>query len=209
MKKGAEYTSGTVRRLTSSVSSEHYTPPEIVEAAREVLGGAIDLDPASCPPANGIVRAVRFFTKEDDGLAKPWSGTVFLNPPGGKDSTEGNQLRWWRRLVRAWLDHHVRTAIFIAFNIELLRSSQGAEGNELLSALEFPVCIPRERICFLTELNGRIVRQKSPVRPNAIIYLPDRGSIEECVTFQRAFSKFGAVILPPFERWRPESSRTS
>ena len=46
---------------------EWNTPPEILEVAREVLG-EFDLDPASNPTAQKVVRARRYFTKEDDGL---------------------------------------------------------------------------------------------------------------------------------------------
>ena len=59
---------------------EWNTPPEILEVAREVLG-EFDLDPASNPIAQKVVRARRYFTKEDDGLAQPWSGRVWINPP--------------------------------------------------------------------------------------------------------------------------------
>ncbi|MFB6214860.1 MAG: hypothetical protein ABEI54_03225, partial [Candidatus Bipolaricaulia bacterium] len=51
-----------------SLTNEHFTPPKIVEAARETMGG-IDLDPASCAIANEkLVQAEKFFTEDDNGL---------------------------------------------------------------------------------------------------------------------------------------------
>ena len=61
-------------------SPEWYTPAYIIEAAREVMGG-IDCDPASCAIAQETVKATVYYTKEDDGLSKPWHGRVWLNPP--------------------------------------------------------------------------------------------------------------------------------
>jgi len=59
---------------------ENYTPEEIIECVKKVLG-SINLDPASCELAQKIVNADKYFTEDDDGLKQPWFGNIFLNPP--------------------------------------------------------------------------------------------------------------------------------
>lgn len=63
-------------------SVEWYTPPEIFKA----LGLQFDLDPAA--PSGGVpwIPADRHYSIADDGLALPWAGRVWLNPPYGRES---------------------------------------------------------------------------------------------------------------------------
>lgn len=64
------------------------TPPWLPK-----LLGPFDLDPCASIPQPWH-HAAREYTIEDDGLAQPWEGRVWLNPPYGKFSGE-----WLRRLA--------------------------------------------------------------------------------------------------------------
>jgi site-specific DNA-methyltransferase (adenine-specific) len=56
---------------------EWQTPPDFV-AQLEAEFGAFDLDPCA---REASAQAPLYYTKEDDGLAQPWHGRVFVNPP--------------------------------------------------------------------------------------------------------------------------------
>lgn len=176
----------------SSASNEHYTPRQIVEAARTVMGG-IDLDPASCRLANSIVRAKMFYTMGDDGLSRPWFGRVFCNPPGNKLGNRSHAQLFFFRAVEQWLTRAVEQVIFLAFNLELLRLSQA--DSKLPSVLRFPLCVPSERLEFLSaDEHGQLKAQTKPTHTNAIIFMP--GAASELAAFERAFSPFGDVLVP-------------
>lgn len=164
----------------SSVSNEHYTPSDVVERARRLMG-VIDLDPASCTPANGIVQAKVYYSKEDvrndgdycgvgykeDGLAlRPWKGNVFLNPPGGVfkvlNKSFSNAALWWAALVQDWLSGDVKEAIFIGFTLEILRHSQNGCP---LPVQSFHRCYPKKRLKFSDA--------QQPTHANVIVYLPN------------------------------------
>ena len=57
-----------------------FTPPYIINLAREVLGH-IDVDPASNVIAQNWIQADTFYTEETNGLTKDWNGKVWVNPP--------------------------------------------------------------------------------------------------------------------------------
>ena len=68
---------------------ERYTPKSVFDA----LGLRFDLD--VCAPPGGIpwLPADRYFTREDDGLAQPWHGRVWMNPP------YSNATPWVHRFI--------------------------------------------------------------------------------------------------------------
>lgn len=67
------------------------TPPGVIEA----IGLDYDLDPATIPGGVPWIRARKTVSPPDDGLAIPWEGRVWLNPPYGA------QTRLWMRRLAA------------------------------------------------------------------------------------------------------------
>lgn len=71
----------------SSESDEWLTPGHIIDRVLKVLG-EIDLDPCSNSKEDPNVPARHHFTREDDGLARPWYGRVYMNPPYGNEISD-------------------------------------------------------------------------------------------------------------------------
>lgn len=72
--------------IVTDDSQEWYTPGHLLNAL-----GKFDLDPCS-PAVRPFDTAKKHYTKADDGLCKPWSGRVWLNPPYA-------QIRTWMRCM--------------------------------------------------------------------------------------------------------------
>ncbi|AKU93401.1 Modification methylase Bsp6I [Labilithrix luteola] len=182
----------------SSESNEHYTPVDLIEAARAVMGG-IDLDPATTGAINAAhVKAPRYFTKETNGLDKPWHGRVLLNPPGGA-IREGRRVRsvaamWWDKLVDEWIAGRVEQAVFFGFSVECLATTQDAQ----FPVVSVPFCIPRKRIQYLQQQDdGTFVPGTAPPHATVIGYLPPDNKEGEArlTAFGQVFSRFGIVRL--------------
>lgn len=89
---------------------EYYTPP-LITACADKLMGRIDLDPASSAAANRFVKANLYYTKEEDGLALPWFGCVWLNHPFSKKLNK----TWIERLISMYDSGAIVQACCITF----------------------------------------------------------------------------------------------
>lgn len=71
-----------------SGNTEYYTPTEIVDRARQTMGGIIDLDPFSSAIANERVKANHYFTAEKDGFKMMWMGNIWCNHPFSRENNK-------------------------------------------------------------------------------------------------------------------------
>ena len=173
----------------SSRSDEWYTPSYILDMVHETIG-SIDLDPASSEQANLVVKAAKYFTREDNALSiEKWTkvpATVFLNPPGGKLGNKSLTALFWQRLVDLRTAGLLSEAIFMGFSLEHMAVTQSCS----LSICNFPVVIPRKRIRFVSP-EGTF---NSPTHSNVIVYIP--GIENNTSRFKEVFGQLGAILHP-------------
>lgn len=146
----------------NSGNAEWYTPAEYIEAARAVLG-TIDLDPASCPLANTVVQAAAYFTADEDGLAHPWRGAVWLNPPYAAAVINA----FAAKLIAEHSAGRVTAAVV------LVNNATETGWFQTLAASAAAACFPTSRIRYW----GPDGVKNTPLQGQALLYLgahPDR-----------------------------------
>ena len=152
----------------SSDSAEHYTPEHIWRAAARVLG-RIELDPCSNDYLHPNVPADRVFTIADNGLARYWEGTVFMNPPYGRQIGD-----WVAKLIHSHVeDWSVKEAI------ALLPARTDTQWWRMLR--DYPVCFIEGRLTFVGN------DQPAPF-PSAIFYMGNHLDL-----FAEEFGEYGDI----------------
>lgn len=152
---------------------EWYTPPAIIDAARNVMGG-IDLDPSSCEFANLVVKAKKIFTEEENGLEQEWSGRVFLNPPFAHPTVK----HFAEKLMDSFGTGTVEQAIWLSNACVDVGWWHDLVGIGI-------VCFHRGRIKFY----GPDDVLQPPTLGQSIIYFGDRKE-----DFKKEFGAFGVVM---------------
>lgn len=157
----------------NSGNMEWYTPANIVEMAAQVMGG-IDLDPASCETANQVVKAKKFYTKEQDGLAQKWKGRIWLNPP------------YSAGLVAQFADKFAEVMRAGHEGIVLVNNATDTGWFQELASVASAICFPSSRVKFLDD---SLKPANSPLQGQAVLYSGPNGA-----KFIEVFSALGMVV---------------
>lgn len=153
----------------SSQNDEWLSPPRIVERVEEVLG-EIALDPCASSRSSPAVPAETHLTREEDGLSRSWSGTVYMNPPYG-------------RAIERWVDKLVQE----------YEQGSVSEAATLLPARTDTAWFRRLRPYPKCFLHGRLTfsdHENSAPFPSMTVYLGP-----EPETFVSVFSELGDVYV--------------
>jgi len=167
----------SVLALTSATDHDGdawMTPDDYAAKAQRVLGG-IDLDPASTPEANNVIKARRFFTAAQDGLKQAWTGKVWLNPPFSNPLC-GNFVA---KLIEAHRTGAVPRAILL-----VNAATDVSWFHDLLA--HFPVCFTKGRMAFVQPGGSKV---KGNMYGQAFFFLGcDRNVV------RREFATVGTVL---------------
>lgn len=159
----------------NSGNDEWYTPKDIIELARSVMG-SIDTDPASCETANKIVKAGKFFDVMQDGLSQKWSGNVWMNPPYSR----GLCSSFVHKLIEERESGNISQAIAIANN------ATETEWGQLLLKNCDAICFRSGRVRFL---GAELEPINTPLQGQMICYFGN-----QTTKFRKAFEAQGVVL---------------
>lgn len=165
--------------LLSSESNEWYTPPDIIEQVRSLMGD-IYLDPASNATAQQWIQAKTWYSIAEDGFNKPWYGRLWLNPPYGiKGKSNHGASEWILKAIAHYEAGEVTQAVL------LVRGD--SEGICRLNE-HYAICEPFKRIAFIRQDGTPSDR---PVPGCKLYYLGTK--VDQ---FYECFQGFGAIRAP-------------
>jgi len=135
--------------------------------------GSIDLDPASSLIANKTVKAKKYFTKDDDGIGKKWTGNVWLNPPYSQPA------------IAQFSDAVVSNSANVDAMIVLTHNYTDTKWFHTICTVATAICFTRGRIGFVSPTGERA----APTQGQCFFYVGD-----DVASFDSVFNAYGLVV---------------
>lgn len=162
-----------------------YPPPQIIERAREVMGG-IDFDPTSDPVQQVLVNATSVPSIECNPLQEHWHGNVFVAPKGAVRTTR----IWLNKTIHEYRNHYINSFLFFTNASELMRAAP--------VIYDYPFCVPFKRVKQL-KATSEGFEPISPSMWNVIVYGPPVEttitSIDRVSLFYSTFRDIGRICF--------------
>ena len=162
-----------------------YPPPQIIERAREVMGG-IDFDPTSDPVQQVLVNATSVPSIETNPLQEHWHGNVFVAPKGAVRTSR----IWLNKTISEYRNHFIDSFLFFTNASELMRAAP--------VIYDYPFCIPFKRVKQL-KATSEGFEPISPSMWNVIVYGPPVEttitSIDRVSLFYNTFRDIGRICF--------------
>jgi len=159
----------------NSGNNEWYTPSVYIEAARKVMG-SIDCDPASSEIANEVVKATMYYTCDEDGTTKEWTGNIWMNPPYSQPLITA----FCDLLVKKYVGKEIQQACVLVNNATETRFYQA-----MLSVCS-AVCFLKGRVKFV-DREG--IESGAPLQGQTVLYFG-----ENLKPFTEYFQEFGVIL---------------
>ena len=153
----------------SSATPEWYTPQHIIQRVVDMFG-VIDLDPCSNSRTAPNVPAQLHYTEADNGLALPWHGYVYMNPPYGDEIAP-----WIPKLIA----EHAAGRVPLAVALVPART----DTDWFAPLFDYPICFVHGRLRFSGASN-------SAPFPSAVVYFGD-----DVDSFVAAFGDLGPIVV--------------
>lgn len=175
-------------------NDDRITPPHVIQIAREVMGGGIDLDPASSAEANKIVKATTWIGKKGHGSGPrnsprhPWRGRIWLNPPCSRPLCS-------QFIFRA-LEEYKKGCTDGAGIVIMILVNNATETKWFQPLLRYPVCLIAGRLSFHLPVRGAVREAR---QGQALFYLGPSPRRFSMICLAR---KIGTVFLcPEYGSW--------
>jgi phage N-6-adenine-methyltransferase len=157
----------------NSGTNDWHSPSDIIEAARVTMGG-IDLDPASSEKANETIKATQIYTEQTNGLDKPWSGNVWMNPP------------YAQPLMAKFAEKFIKELPNIKAGIVIVNNATETKWFKNLSEKASAICLVTGRVKFLEPMGSK----GHPLQGQVILYFGN-----DAFKFKEHFSRFGQIWI--------------